>query len=41
MAGCIHSPPFSGINVAAELTEESVVVNAFHISLLLTRAAVT
>ncbi len=41
MVGYIRSPPFSGINVAAELTEGSAVVNVFHISLLLTRAAVT
>lgn len=41
VAGCIHSPLFSGINAAAELTEGSAVVNVFHISLLLTRAAVT
>ena len=38
---CIHSPLFSGINAAAELTEGSAAVNVFYLSVLLTRAAVT
>lgn len=39
--GCIRSPPFSEISVAAEVTEGSAAVNVVHVSLLLTRAAVT